>query len=136
MNRKQRRAEEKLGRDRPAMVLDARAMPLFAHAVACHQAGRLADAESHYRQVLAIDPDHAETHHYLGILASQVGRGDIAIAMIAKAIALKGLEPSFHDSLGNAFKSRAGSMKRRPRTGGRLPCGPTFSKRMSISAMC
>jgi protein O-GlcNAc transferase len=106
MNRKQRRAEEKLGRDRPAMALDARAMPLFAHAVACHQAGRLAEAESHYRQVLAIDPDHAETHHYLGILASQVGRGDIAIAMIANAIALKGLEPSFHDSLGNAFKSQ------------------------------
>jgi protein O-GlcNAc transferase len=106
MNRKLRRAEEKLGRDRSATTLAATAMPLFAHAVACHQAGRLAEAESHYRQVLAIDPQHAESHHYLGVLASQVGRADIAAAMIGQAIALLGTEPRFHDSLGNALKSQ------------------------------
>ena len=47
-------------------------------AVAHHQIGRMAEAESLYRQVLAVEPDHAETHHYLGVLAWQIGRADIA----------------------------------------------------------
>ena len=34
---------------------------LFANAVRLHQAGRLQEAEQHYRQVLARDPRHADT---------------------------------------------------------------------------
>jgi protein O-GlcNAc transferase len=105
MNRKQRRAEEKLGRAAPASAPSAHALSLFAKAVAHHQAGRMAEAESLYRQVLAVEPDHAETHHYLGVLAWQIGRADIAEAMIGRAIALKGIEATFHESLGNALRS-------------------------------
>jgi protein O-GlcNAc transferase len=96
MNRKLRRAEARR-ENAPA------SSPLFALAVARHQAGALPEAERLYRQVLAAEPDHAETHHYLGVLAFQVGRSDIAIAMIARAIALKSHLPAFHDSLGLAL---------------------------------
>jgi len=105
MNRKQRRAEEKLGREGPPTGPSAHTLSLFARAVAHHQIGRMAEAESLYRQVLAVEPNHAESHHYLGVLAWQIGRADIAEAMIGTAIALKRIEPAFHDSLGNALRS-------------------------------
>lgn len=106
MNRKQRRAEQKQGFDARGAAPSPKAAPLFATAVARHQAGNLAEAEGLYRQVLAIDPGHAESYHYLGILASQVGRGDIAVAMIGKAIALKATDPAYHDSLGAALRGQ------------------------------
>jgi tetratricopeptide (TPR) repeat protein len=103
MNRTQRRAQEKQGRELPATAPPTRAFTLFAMATAHHRAGRIAEAEGLYRQVLAIDPNHAESYHYLGVLAFQIGRNDIAEAMIAKAITLQGAEPAFHCSLGNAL---------------------------------
>ena len=36
-----------------------------------HQAGRLAEAEAIYRQVLAQFPDHADALHLLGVLAAR-----------------------------------------------------------------
>ena len=38
-----------------------------------HRAGRLAEAEAIYRQVLARCPDHADALHLLGVLAGQTG---------------------------------------------------------------
>jgi len=51
-----------------------------------HQAGRLAQAEAIYTQILQIRPRHADALHYLGMLASQTGRGAMAIELIQKAI--------------------------------------------------
>src|SRR5579863_7372221 len=107
MNRQQRRAAAKQGLEfRGPTAAGATTAALYASAVARHQAGRFAEAESLYRQVLAIDPDHADSHHYLGVLASQLGRNDIAATRIAKAIALKGHDATFHSNLGNALKSQ------------------------------
>jgi protein O-GlcNAc transferase len=61
----------------------------FALAIAHHQAGRLAEAESLYRQICAADPRHFDALHYLGVLAGQMGRNDIAIDLIGRATALK-----------------------------------------------
>ena len=40
-------------------------------ALAHHRAGRLAEAETLYRQVLSLVPGHAEVLHLLGVLAGQ-----------------------------------------------------------------
>jgi tetratricopeptide (TPR) repeat protein len=51
---------------------------LFADGLALHQAGRLADAEKIYNQILAIRPDHFDSLHLLGVIFYQ--RGDHAEA--------------------------------------------------------
>jgi Flp pilus assembly protein TadD len=54
-----------------------------------HMAGRLAEAEQIYRQVIAAMPRHAGALHALGALALQAGRPAIAETLLSQAIALK-----------------------------------------------
>jgi tetratricopeptide (TPR) repeat protein len=75
-------------------------------AIAHHQAGRLAEAESIYRQILSVRPDHAEAVYFLGVLASQTGRLDQAIACYQHAIAIKPQYPQAHSDLGIALHKR------------------------------
>jgi tetratricopeptide (TPR) repeat protein len=63
-----------------------------------HRAGRLADAEAIYRQVLAQHPNHADALNLLGALAYQVGRRDVARELIGRALALR---PSFAEAHNN-----------------------------------
>jgi tetratricopeptide (TPR) repeat protein len=60
---------------------------LFAQGMALHQAGRLADAERIYRQILATRPDHFDSLHLLGVIFYQ--RGDHAEAVRRIDLALK-----------------------------------------------
>ncbi len=69
-----------------------------------HQAGRLTQAESLYRQVLAQQPENADALHLLGVIARQVGRNDIAVDLIGQAIALEPNFPEACSSLGNALR--------------------------------
>ena len=80
---------------------------LFAEAFGHHQAGRSADAERLYLQVIAADPRHADSHHLLGVLALQAGQFALAADRIAQAIALNGANPAFHSNLSYAC-TRAG----------------------------
>jgi Flp pilus assembly protein TadD len=43
----------------------------FRQAAALHQAGRLADAEQIYNQILKAQPRHFESHFLLGVIYSQ-----------------------------------------------------------------
>jgi len=61
----------------------------FDLALQHHQAGRLHEAEQLYRQVLAQQPNHAKALHLLGVLAGQVGRNDVAVDLIRRAIAFR-----------------------------------------------
>src|ERR1700682_964282 len=70
----------------------------FAVALSHHQAGRLAEAERLYRQICAVDPNHVDSLHFLGVLAGQVGRNDIAIDQIGRALALR---PDYAEALCN-----------------------------------
>jgi predicted O-linked N-acetylglucosamine transferase (SPINDLY family) len=75
----------------------------FDLAVQHHQAGRLNEAESLYRQILAVEPRHAESLHHLGVLARQMGRSDIAVDLIRQAIVIDPLNPDAHYNLGTAL---------------------------------
>jgi Flp pilus assembly protein TadD len=68
-----------------------------------HQAGRLAEAQRIYRQVLARQPDHADALHLLGVLALQAGQSQMAVELIRRAIAISSTDAFYHSNLGNAL---------------------------------
>jgi len=68
-----------------------------------HQAGRLSEAERLYRQILAVEPAHADALHLLGVVALQCGHGGGAVELIGKAIALNPYQADFFDHLGAAM---------------------------------
>ena len=61
-----------------------------------HAAGRLAEAGQVYRQILAAEPKHADSHHMMGVLALQAGQPAAALDLLDGAIALKPLVSSYH----------------------------------------
>jgi tetratricopeptide (TPR) repeat protein len=83
------------------------ARDIFALALQNHRAGNLAAAEQLYRQVLQADPDHADSHHLLGVLSYQAGRVNQAIDLIGRAISLNPRVASYYSNLGLA-KEAAG----------------------------
>jgi predicted O-linked N-acetylglucosamine transferase (SPINDLY family) len=60
--------------------------PLFSQAMALHQRGQLAEAESLYRRLLAAEPEAFAPRHMLGVLMAQQGRFAEAQEMIAGAL--------------------------------------------------
>ena len=75
----------------------------FDLAVQHHQSGRLREAESLYRQILAHQPTHADALHLLGVIALQSGQYPAAADLIARAIAIRPAEASYHNNQGNAW---------------------------------
>jgi predicted O-linked N-acetylglucosamine transferase (SPINDLY family) len=54
-----------------------------------HQAGRLAQAEEMYRQILSVDPNQPDALHLLGLIAIQSKQHPQAIELISRALELK-----------------------------------------------
>jgi Flp pilus assembly protein TadD len=71
-----------------------------ARGFAEHRAGRLAQAETAYRQALAIQPGHCDALHFLGLIAHQMGDNEKAARHIRAAIAANGVNPGYHCNLG------------------------------------
>jgi predicted O-linked N-acetylglucosamine transferase (SPINDLY family) len=72
-----------------------------------HQkAGRLQVAEAICHQILAAEPDHAETHHLLGLVAFQTGNSRMAVEHVRRAIELKGGSAVFRFNLGKILKGQ------------------------------
>src|SRR5215471_7716023 len=107
MNRKQRRMAAKQGKQIPIPArqgaTSVRIAELLATGQRHHQAGQLAAAEGYYRKILAIDQNHVDSLHLLGVIAHQVGRYDMAVDLIRKAIALNDRIPTFHNNIGLAL---------------------------------
>ena len=77
----------------------------LAIAIRHHQGGRLQAAQQIYRQILAVEPNHADAIHLLGVIAHQMGEHETAVEYIERAIGLKGSAPAFHNNLGGAYRA-------------------------------
>jgi tetratricopeptide (TPR) repeat protein/SAM-dependent methyltransferase len=69
-------------------------------AVAYHQRGQMAEAEKLYRQILAVNPWHAEALHFSGVAALQQGRLENAANLIAQSLSLRDNDAQAHYHLG------------------------------------
>jgi tetratricopeptide (TPR) repeat protein len=74
-------------------------------ALALHQAGNLPQAEALYRQVLQQWPGQPDALNLLGVIANQVGRGEVAIDLIGQALAKLPNEPDFHGNFAAACQA-------------------------------
>ena len=77
---------------------------VFALAVQCHRAGRLGDAELHYRTVLAAHPRHADSLSQYGTIALQTHRPELAADLIGQALAIDPQTGPNHANLGIALR--------------------------------
>ncbi len=111
MNRKQRRIAGKQsgngagGLGRPAFVGHENYIgDLLADALRHFQAGRLREAEANLRRVLAVDPNHVDGLHLLGLIAARLGRYDAAVALISRVVRIRPDFPEAHYNLGRAYR--------------------------------
>jgi predicted O-linked N-acetylglucosamine transferase (SPINDLY family) len=72
---------------------------MLRQALAHHQRGQLAEAESLYRAVLAQAPASGQALHMLGLVQFQKGELDAALASIGQAVALDPREAAAHSNL-------------------------------------
>jgi len=71
----------------------------FDIALQHHQAGRLAEAEALYRQILAQQPQHADALHGLGLIACATGQHAGAFRLISSAISHAPNHAAYHSNL-------------------------------------
>ena len=114
MSRAERRLQKKAAKkaggnakavERAGSVQSTMFQAAIEDALQHHSAGRLAEAEAIYQQVLQADPEHPDALHLLGVIANQVGRNDIAVDLISKAITNKPNLVEAHNNLGNALRA-------------------------------
>jgi predicted O-linked N-acetylglucosamine transferase (SPINDLY family) len=82
-------------------ALDAR----LRAAVRQQQAGRLAEAERAYREILREAPQHPVALHHLGLIAMQAGDVDLAHELIGAAIAADPADIRARHSLGRVLRA-------------------------------
>ncbi|MGA8149141.1 MAG: tetratricopeptide repeat protein [Gallionellaceae bacterium] len=58
-------------------------------ALAHHKAGHLPQAEAIYRKILQVEPRHPDALHFLGLIAQQAGKLDVASELIGRAIEIR-----------------------------------------------
>lgn len=78
-------------------------MTRLARAEAAHEAGDLSVAESLYRAILAVDPNHARALHNLGVIALRTRHPAAAEKLLRRAIALDPAMVEAHSNLGLAL---------------------------------
>jgi tetratricopeptide (TPR) repeat protein len=74
----------------------------LASAVQHYRSGRLGEAEALCRQILAAEPQHADTLHLLGVIAHHTRHYEAAAKLFERAIALNGDAAQYYISLGDA----------------------------------
>ncbi|MBF0284698.1 MAG: tetratricopeptide repeat protein [Magnetococcales bacterium] len=101
MNRQQRRAQAREGT--PVRAAAGGVEARFEAAQASHRAGRWAEAEAGYREILARQPRHAQALHQLGVLALQTGHPEPALALLQQARGADPKSAEIHGNLGTAL---------------------------------
>jgi tetratricopeptide (TPR) repeat protein len=72
---------------------------LHALAVQHHVANRFREAEALYRQILSVDPNHADSLQMLGGIAFLANQYPQALELIRRAIAINPNAPDYHSNL-------------------------------------
>ncbi len=72
----------------------------FEVAMRSHQAGNVAEAARLYREILAVEPQHADARHLLGVISHQQGEHAFAIEAIRDAIVRNPDFHGYHHNLG------------------------------------
>lgn len=75
----------------------------FELALTHHRAGRLAEAERAYRQILEHHPKHTDSLHLLGVVALQTGNLDPALELTRRAVALRPDAAIYRNTLGQVL---------------------------------
>src|SRR6516162_9934171 len=96
MNCKQRRAAAK----QPHAELAS----AFSQALALHQAGRLAEAEKIYGQILKVQPNHFDSLHLVGVIYAQRGNHVESVRQIDLALKINPKAAYAHNNRGNALQ--------------------------------
>jgi protein O-GlcNAc transferase len=78
---------------------------LLREAIQHQQAGRIAEAESRYQQVLSVVPTQPDALHLLGLLAHEKGDSGRAVELIQEAIKHRPEIGEFHLNLGNILNA-------------------------------
>jgi predicted O-linked N-acetylglucosamine transferase (SPINDLY family) len=75
-------------------------------AMAAHRAGRLDEAGRGYRAVLAAEAGHVEALNMLGVLEHQLGRDEVAVELLERAVKLAPENAAVWANLGEAERAR------------------------------
>jgi tetratricopeptide (TPR) repeat protein len=78
----------------------------FGLALQHYNSGRLQEAESLYRQIIARQPDHADAMHLLGIIYRRGGDNATAIGLFCRAIAVDPACENANYNLANALRDQ------------------------------
>ena len=87
----------------PARVNQNSIAQAFERGLEHHRAGRLAQAEAAYRQILETVPGHPDALQLLAVIAHQAGRNDAALELIDGAIAARPLHPEYRGQRGRVL---------------------------------
>jgi tetratricopeptide (TPR) repeat protein len=77
---------------------------LFALGLRLYREGQLSQAESLLAKVIEADPAHFDALHLSGVIASQTGSPERAVALIRRAVSVKPDLPAAHRHLGNGLR--------------------------------
>ena len=81
---------------------------MLGFALRQHRAAGFSEAENIYRQILAVDANHADSLHLLGMIEFQAGNHAAAVGMIRRAIEIDKTQAAYHSNLGTVLQSQGG----------------------------
>jgi Tfp pilus assembly protein PilF len=83
--------------------IEAELLDRARFAYSLQQQGDFTGAETIYREILLVDPDHFHATHLLGVIGAQTGHFAAAAELIARAIAIDPDDAAAHSNLGNVL---------------------------------
>lgn len=84
---------------------------LFKIGNAFHKDGEISQAETMFRQILDVAPNHPGALHFLGVIARQCGNLESSINLINKAIKISPNYHTAHNNLGEVYEASGDTKK-------------------------
>ncbi len=109
-------------------------MDIIAKATNEYQAGRLGEAERLCQEALAEDPANVSALNLLGIIASDVGRFDVGVRLLARAISINGNNSGLYINLGNLFDRQGKSKEAEACFRQAITLDPTYAEPYNVLA--